>query len=135
MLGEKVAWPESKLKMSLTVSNYVLGAVVQAMVLLIGRLITCGMNLLWPIKIHKYGRVQMYIYVEKVHRMQIWRERLSGLKQDGPNGQQLWSTSPKRVGWANHRRYSQIVGRLQMHKQQSDLIRIQCMEHQLIKAD
>ena len=90
------------------------------------RLITCGINLLWSIKIHKYR----YTYVENVHRMQLWGKGLSGLKQDGPNrylgaGQQLWSTFPKRVGWAKYRRYSQIVGRLQMHKQRSDLIRIQ----------
>ena len=32
---------------------------------LIGRLITCGINLLWPFKIHIYGWGHMYTFVEK----------------------------------------------------------------------
>ena len=78
----------------------VLGAGVQA-VTLVGRLITCGINLLWSIKIHKFGWGQMYTHVKKSLRTQIWREGLSGLKQDGPNrhlgaSQQLWSISSQK---------------------------------------
>ena len=51
----------------------------------------------------------MYKHVEKVHKMQIWREELSELKQDGPNRylgacQYPGALLPKRVSWANNRR-------------------------------
>ena len=58
------------------------------------RLITCGINLLGPSRQKSIGRGQMYTHVKKYKKVQIWREGLSGLKQDGPKryvgaGQQL----------------------------------------------